>query len=305
MYAKIVYNADVAHTATLILEHITQLFTGETVVANLLGGDIEAADSTIDVSFEAVAYNLYHDISATRKVFEIPIHDDPTSYFYLELIVSGVDIDMKLWETWTIGTTSGSGGAYYTTTGFEIADVTGYTTTQKAITITATATHCIVKSADYFRGWMQYERGEAWDTIANSSKPVVLTYNDTLFIATAAQAYGLPHKRSDGLEYSGSGASLWPHIRAGNCQKDALFNLVGNSAATARTLDENEQSVHPMWEFGFSSLNTTNWFITGVVPNMYWTTYGHGIHGDTVMLDGNLYMIWQPNLNGRIAIRMG
>lgn len=311
MYAKIAYNADAANTPTQILAHIALLLTGTTTVGGLTGGSIDSGSSSIDVTYHTPAYVLHDDISATQKVFEIPVHDDGTSKFYLELLVSGNDIDMKLWEEWDEVTShTGTGGAYYTTTGFEFVSMLNYATAAFTLYFTITATHCLARSVYnsgtkiYCRGFMQYERRELWDTVANGSKPVVLTKGDVLFQQTVG-IYALPHVRSDGATYSLLSAALYAHTAYGGCQFDAFTSLLGSSSSAARGLDAAEVSIHNMYEFGFSYLSTGERFLTGKTFDMYVATYSNGAFGDTVSVNSNTHIIWEASLNYRMAIRKG
>lgn len=310
MYAKIAYNADAVNDPERVLVHIAELLTGTLTVGALTGGNIDAGASSIDTTFEVPSYVLFDDVSATQKVFKIPVHDDATSFFYFELLVSGTDIDMKLWEDWDNVTHVGSNGAYYTTTGFEFVSVLNYATAAFTLYFTVTATHCLARSlynsgtVKYCRGFMQYTRGELWDTIAAGSKPVVLLYNDDLF-QVALHAYALPHKRSDGAIYSGSTGPLYTHTSYGSSKYDAFTSLLGSNSSAARGLDENSISIHNMYEFGFSFLSTGERFLSGKVFNMYVATYQNGAFGDTVSIDGAIYIIWETDLNYRMAIRKG
>jgi hypothetical protein len=308
MYAKLVYNAVAGNDPEQVLADITLLLTGTTDIASL-GGDIDSGSSEIDVAYHTPAYVLHDDVSATQKVFKIPVHDDGTSFFYFELFSTGNDIDMKLWEDWTIGG-SGSGQAYYTSTGFEFVSMDSYSTYGMTFYFTITAKHCLARSehstsaVEYARGFIQYERRELWDTVANGSKPVVITYRDYWF-STTAGIYALPHKRSDGSTYSSSNAQLHPATAYGNSQYDNMYSLLGNSSGAARGLDASESSIHNMYEFGFSYLSTGERFLTGKVADMYYTTYGDGAFGDTVSVDSNPYIIWEASLDYRVAIRKG
>jgi len=311
MYAKIAYNADAVNDPEKILEHIKEILTGTTTIGGLTGGNIDAGSSSMDDTYYTPAYVLHDDISATQKVFKIPIHDDGADFIYFELLISGTDIDMKLWEEWDAVTThTGSGGAYYTTTGFEFVTVLNYATAAFTLYYTITATHCLARSVyssgtvKYCRGFMQYERREIWDTVANGHKPAVLTKADTMFTQTVG-IYALPHRRSDGSVYSLINAALYAATAYGNCQFDAFTSLLGNSSSAARGLDASNVSIHNMYEFGFSFLSIGERFLTGKVFDMYVATYSNGAFGDTVSIGGNAYIIWEASTVYRMAIRQG
>lgn len=310
MYAKISYNADEVNTPTKILEHITELLTGTITIGGLTGGNIDSGNSSIDVTYHTPAYVLHDDVSATQKIFKIPVHDDGASFIYFELFVSSNDIDMKLWEEWNATTHIGTGGVYYTTTGFEFVSLTSYATSAFTLYYTVTPTHCLARSVyasgtvKYCRGFMQYERRELWDTVANGHKPAVLTKGDTLFTITLG-IYALPHRRSDGSIYSLTTAQLYAATAYGSSQYDAFTSLLGNSSSNARGLDASNASIHNMYEFGFSYLSIGERFLTGKVFDMYVATYSNGAFGDTVSIDSNTYIIWEASTVYRMAIRKG
>ncbi len=310
MYAKIAYNAHVDNDAEQVLIHIVELLTGTTTIGALTGGNIDSGNSSIDVGYYTPAYTLYDDNGVANQVLEVDVHDDGTTKFYLELTATGTDIDMQIWESWDEPTHVGTNGSYYTTSGFEFVSVLGFASASFTLYFTVTATHCLARSVynsgtiKYCRGFMQYERREAWDTVANGYRPVVITYSDNLFLKTT-QAYALPHRRSDNAVYSGSAAMLYGHTAYGSCQLDATTLLIGDDASAARGLDANNVSIHQMHEFGFSYLSSGERFLTGKVFDMFLATYGNGAFGDTVSISSNIYIIWEVAINYRLAIRKG
>lgn len=312
MYAKIAYNADAVNDATKILEHIGELLTGTTTIGGLTGGNIDSGNSSIDVSYYTPAYVLHESISATNKVYKIAVHDDGATFIYLEFTVVGTDVDIQLWEGWDEVTThAGTGGStYYTSSGFEFVQVAGFATNAFTLYYTITATHCLARSEynsgtiEYCRGYMQYERFELWDTVANGHIPALVTYTD-LIGATSTQAYAMPHRRSDNIVYSNNLATLWLHTAYGNCQKDAMNLLLGNSASLARGLDASNANIHNMYEFGFSYLSSGERYLSGKVKDMFLATYSNGAHGDTVSVNSLTHVIWEVNINYRFAIRKG
>ena len=312
MYAKISYNADAANTPDLVLADIALLLTG-TIAVGSLTGNIDAGNSSIDVSYHTPAFTLHDDISATNKVFKIPVHDDAaTTFFYFELTVSGNDIEMQLWEDWDEVTThAGTGGnTYYTTTGFEFVTVTNYATQAFTLYFTITATHVLARSVysggstKYCRGFMQYERREFWDTVANGHIPAVITYADSL-CANTTQAYAMPHRRSDNSVYSSTSALLYLATAYGSCQLDAFTSTHGSNASNARGLDASNVSIHNMYELAFSYISSGERFLTGKLPDIYLATYSNGAFGDTVSVNSNAHIIWEVNTNYRFAIRQG
>jgi len=312
MYAKIAYNAHADNDAEQILIHIVELLTGTITIGGLTGGNIDAGSSSIDVSFWTPDWVLHDDVSASNKVLKIPVHDDGATFFYLELTATGTDIDMQLWEGWDeITTHAGTGGStYYTTSNFELVSVLGFASNAFTLYFTASDTHCLARSVynsgtvKYCRGFMQYERREHWDTVANGAIPAVITYGDSLFLK-ATQTYAMPHVRSDGSTYSSNSALLYAATSYGSCQLDALSLLLGNNSSNARGLDASEVSIHNMYEFGFSYLSSGERFLTGKIPNMFLTTYGNGAFGDTVSVNSTTHIIWEANASNRIAIRQG
>lgn len=313
MYAKLVYNADAANTTAQMLIHIGELLTGTTAIGSLTGGNIDSVNSEIDVSYYTPAFTLHDDISATNKVYRIPVHDDAaTTFFYLEFTVSGTDLDMQLWEEWDEVTThAGTNGTYYTSSGFEFISNLNFATVDFTLYFSITATHCIARSVynngtkKYLRGFMQYERKEAWDTVANGYIPAVVTYLDNMGL-TSSQLYALPHKRSDDSVYSGSGALMYLATAYGNCQKDSMSLLLGSNASSARGLDASYASVHNMYEMGFSFLSSGERFLTGKTPDMYYATYANGTFGDEISVNSNTYIIWEGTISTyRYAVRKG
>jgi hypothetical protein len=307
MYAKISYNADVGNDATLLLADITALLGGETVLANLTG-DIDDASSVIDETFEAVAYTLYDDVSATIKVFQIPFHDDAAQFFYMELFVSGTDIDHRYWTTWDDTGHSGTGPSYYPGNGSEFASVLNFATSPYIIYLTVTDRHCLCRTQynsgaiRYNRGYLQYDRGEAWDTPAAGKVPVVTTYNDTM---ASSILYAMPHKRSDGNVYTGNQSTMYMAMRYGTNKLDPFTSIIGNNSSSARGLNSSGDPVHNMYEFGFGYTSTGERFLSGKIHYMYLATYQNGGFGDIVSIGGNDYLIWEADTNYRLAIRKG
>jgi hypothetical protein len=308
MYAKLNYNASAGNNNEQVLEDIKDLLLGETVVGNIVG-DIDTGTSLIDTSYTTVAWTLYDTVGTNAFIFQIPYHDDAGQFMYLELFAFATDeIHMKLWESWDTGSNTGSNGAYYTSNGFELMFNTSFTTTPFNIFVSATDRHLVVRSEyasgqrKYFRGFMQYDRGEAWDTPAAGKAPGFLTFNDTF---TSSQVYPLPHKRSDGSVYTLSPAGLYMAVRYGNSQLDDLNLLIGGNSSAARGLNATGDPVHNMYEFGFSYLSSGERFLTGKIPDMYLATYQNGGFGDVVSIGGNDYIIWEADLNYRIAVRKG
>ena len=310
MYCKIVYEADAGNDATQVLSDIVLLLGGETVVANITanGAVIDEGSSAIDVAVEAVAVTLYDDVSATIKVFQIPYHDDAAQFFYMELFVSGTDIDHRYWTSWNQVGNSGSGACYYPGNGSEFVSWINFATAANTLYMTVTARHCIARSVynsgsiRYFRGYVQYDRGEAWDTPAAGYAPMVSTYNDTF---AQGNMYTLPHKRSDGAVYSTTLASLYMATRYANSQLDDFNVTIGGNSSSARGLNATSDPVHNMYEFGFSYLSSGERFLTGKVADMYLATYQNGGFGDVVSILANNYIIWETDLNYRLAIRKG
>lgn len=307
MYSKLNYNANASNGAQTVLADITALLTGETVVGNLTG---DISTGTILTTYTTVAYTLFDDISADQKVFRVPIHDDPTNQFmYMELFTySGNEVHIRLWSTWEVVGHTGTGASYYTTTTSKLCDLLNYTTAAFSIELTATNRHLVVRTlynggtVMYTRGYMQWDRGEAWDTYQNGKLPVLLLSTDT---AATFQNYTLPHIRSDGAEYSLINTGLYMHTRYGNSQKDDLNLLIGGTSSAARGLNDLLESVHNMYEFGFSFLSDGERFLTGKIADMYLATYQNGAQGDIISISGNDYIIWEFDTNYRVAIRKG
>lgn len=308
MYAKLNYNADASNTAEVVLADIGALLEGETVVANL-SGNIDTGTSTISTTWTTVAYTQFDSVGTDQLIYEIPVHDDAAQKMYWELdAISLSEIDQHLYTTWETVGNVGSDGAYFTANGFEVMTNTNYTSAPFNVYISASARHCIIRteynsgSVRYFRGYMQYDRGEAWDTSAAGKLPGILTFNDTL---ASSACYPLPHKRSDGSTYTLAPAGLYMAVRYGNSQLDDFNLTIGGSSSAARGLNASGDPVHNMYEFGFSFLSSGERFMTGRVPDMYLATYQNGGFGDIVSIGGQNYRIWEADLNYRIAIRDG
>ena len=309
MFAKISYNAAPGNDASGVLADLTALLTGETLVANLTGvgstGSVDAATSQIDTTYTTVAYTLFDDVSTTQKVFQIPVHDDATKFFYLELFVyNSNEIHFKMWETWeTVGHT-GTGQGYYHYQSNQIVSVNGYATTPHIMYITATPRHLIINRGYYFRGFIQYNRAEAWDTVTAGFIPVLFTNGD--YFATST-VYTLSQKRSDNVVYNGTNAVLYLATRYGNNQNtyDDFNQTLGGNSSAARGLDANGNSVHNMYELGASYISSGPRFMTGKFLDMYLATYQNGASGDTILIGGNTYRIWEIDANYRMAIRQG
>ena len=310
MYCKIAYDADAGNNATQVLSDITLLLTGTTDVADITanGAEIDEGSSDIDVAVETVNYTLYDDVSATIKVFQIPYHDDAAQFFYMELFVASTDIDHRYWTSWDTGSNTGSGAGYYPGNGAEFVSWLNFTTSANTLYMTVTDRHCIARSVynsgsvRYFRGYVQYDRGEAWDTPAAGFAPHVATYNDTF---ASSQMYTLPHKRSDGAVYSTTLAVLYMAVRYGNSQLDDFNVTIGGNSSAARGLNATADPVHNMYEFGFSYLSSGERFMSGKVNGMYLATYQNGGFGDIVSIAAADYIIWELDLNYRLAIRKG
>lgn len=308
MYAKLNYNPSVNNSGANVLGNIVALMTGAaTTVGALTGTDIDTASSEIDTSYAVPAYVLYDDISATNKVLEGTVHDDPSSKFYIEFTVSGADIDIELWEGWDAVTTHAGTGekTYFTTTGFEFASTT--TAASFTLYLSITARHCVCSTVgagnDTFRGFVQYDRLEGWDTVAAGSKPVALRFNNT-FATTSQHFYALPFKTSAGNLLTQTLAYLYVCTRIDSSQNDILSTTHGNTAGTSRTINEAGDSIHPMYEMGLSRADASERFQGGKIHDMYLTTYQHGAQGDLVSVGGNTYVIWDAT-NYRVAIRRG
>ena len=307
MYAKISYSANATNDAQQVLADITALLTGETVVGNL-GGVISSG--VIDTTYTTVAYTLFDNVSTDIKVFRIPIHDDPTNQFvYMELFTyAGDEVHMRFWTTWEVVGHTGTGGAYYTNTLNRLCDVLNYTTAAFSIEMSVTNRHLMVRTVFnsgtilYTRGFIQWDRGEAWDTYQNGKLPVLQMLTNTL--ATAPNTT-LTHTRSDGAEYSGGTNGLYLACRYGNGQKDQLYLLIGGSSSAARGLNDSLENVHNMYEFGFSYLSSGERFLTGKIADMYLATYQNGAQGDIIVISANDYIIWEIDTNYRLAIRKG
>ena len=309
MYAKIVYNADAGNDNDQVLLDIKDLLTGETVLANLTG-NIDTGSSVIDTSFTTVNYTLFDTVGTGQYIFQIPYHDDVAQFFYVELLSFQTDeIHLKLWELWDAPSNTGTNGANYSSTGNStLVEMFNFTLAPFTVYITATARHLIIRTVfnsgtvKFFRGFIQYDRGEAWDTTAAGFAPVLHTFSD-LFAQSAV--YTLPHKRSDGAVYTGAANGLYLATRYANSQQDDLNLLIGGSSSAARGLNSSSDPVHNMYEFGFSFLSTGERFLTGKVSDMFLATYQNGGFGDIVSIGGSDYFIWETDLNYRIAIRKG
>jgi hypothetical protein len=309
MYAKLVYKADAANTTTKIMDDVIAVLTGETVIGNL-GGVLDTGASSIDTSWEAVAYTLYDTVSSTNKVLQIPMYDNALEYFYWELTVSGSELDSQLWKSWNAATNVGTDGSYYTSSSLEVFSTSnGSTSYQTVIEITASSRHCLFKcnynasSEMDLRGWMMPDRLEPWDTVANDQKTVIHSYGSNIL---AGVNYGLPCRRSNNNVYSGTSAAFYACTRYGSNQLDALTSTLGSNSSAARALDSSLSLVHNMYEFGFQYASTTEGrFKTGNMPNMYIATYQNGALGDTVTINFNTYRIWPTDANYRLAIRHG
>ena len=307
MYAKINYSADASNGAQQVLADITALLTGEVLVANL-GGVISSG--VIDTTYTTVAYTLFDNVSADIKVFRIPIHDDPlVQFMYLELFTYSTDeIHMRLWTTWEVVGHTGTGGAYYSTTINKLCDLLSYTSSAFSIEMSVTNRHLMVRTVYnsgtilYTRGFVQWDRGEAWDTYQNGKLPVLQMVNNTL--ATEANTT-MAHTRSDGAEYSGILNGLYLACRYGNSQLDDLRLTIGGSSSAARGLNDSLDNVHNMYEFGFSYLSSGERFLTGKIADMYLATYQNGAQGDIIVISANDYIIWEADDNYRLAIRKG
>lgn len=310
MYAKISYNADAGNDATQVLSDVVLLLTGTTDVADITsnGADIDEGSSSINVSVQAVNYTLFDDVSATTKVFQIPYHDDGAQFYYMELFVASTDIDHRYWNDWDEIGHNGSGAGYYAGSGAEFISVLNFATAAFIIYMTATPRHVIVRSVynsgtvKYFRGHCQYDRGEAWDTTAAGFAPHVHTNNDQF---ATSQVYTLPHKRSDGATYTSTAGALYMAVRYGNSQLDDLHLQTGGTSSAARGLNSTGDPVHNMYEFGFSFTSSGERFMTGRIQNMYLATYQNGGFGDIVSIGGDDHIIWELDLNYRLAIRLG
>lgn len=309
MYAKIAYNADAGNDNDQVLLDIKDLLTGETVLANLTG-NIDTGSSVIDTSFTTVNYTLFDTVGTGQYIFQIPYHDDGAQFFYAELLSFSTDeIHLRLWEEWDTGSNTGTDGTQYATTGAStLVDMIDFTNSPFTVFITATARHLIIRTVfnsgqvKFFRGFMQYDRGEAWDTTAAGFAPALVTVNDT--IATSL-VYALPHRRSNGAIHTLANTDLYLAVRYGNSQQDDLNVQIGNSSSAARGLNSSADPVHNMYEFGFSHTSSVERFLTGKISDMFLATYQNGGFGDIVSISGNDYFIWETDLNYRIAIRKG
>lgn len=308
MYAKITYNADAGNDNDQVLLDIKDLLTGETVLTNLTG-NINIGSSVIDTSFTTVNYTLYDTVGTGQYIFEIPYHDDGAQFFYVDLLSFSTDeIHIKLWEEWDQGSNTGTNGAYYTSAQSVLVDMSSFVSAPFTVYITATARHLIIRTVynsglvRFFRGFVQYDRGEAWDTTAAGFAPALVTANDTF---TQNNVYALPHRRSDGAVYTLQNAGLFMAVRYGNSQLDDLNLQIGTSSSAARGLNSTGDPVHNMYEFGFSYTSGGERFLTGKISDMYLATYQNGGFGDIVSIGGNDYFIWETDLNYRVAIRKG
>lgn len=310
MYAKLEYNADAGNNNEQVMEDLKDLLLGETNLNNL-NGNIDVGSSTFDNTYQAVAYTLYDSVGTNQYIFELDVHDGGTGLqkFYWEMLDwQTYEIQQKLWTFWDAGLNIGSEGAYYTDPAANIAINLNFATQPFTIYISATDRHCIIRSVYsgglvmYFRGFMQYDRGEAWDTPAAGKIPAIVTYNDTFASSTV---YAMPHKRSDGSVYTLVSAPLYMAVRYANSQLDDLNLTIGATSSAARGLNAAGDPVHNMYEFGFSFLSSGERFMTGKVADMYLATYQNGGFGDIVDIGGNNYRIWELDLNYRVAIRDG
>lgn len=310
MYAKLNYLADAGNDAEQVLQDLKLLLTGTTNLATL-GGNINLGTSTQSQTWEAVAWTVYDTIALNTVVFEAPVHDDAGTKIYIEMFTYQTDeIHIRLWESWDIGSNTGTNGTYYVASNspMKIMENLSFTTTPFNVYITASARHMLIRSEFasgsklYFRGYIQYDRGEAWDTVAAGYRPAIITNADTFATSTV---YALPHKRSDNAVYTQSLAVLYLATRYGNSQLDDFNLTLGNSSSNARGLDANSDSVHNMYEIGFSYLSSGERFLTGKLPNMYLATYQNGAFGDIISIAAVNYRIWETDLNYRLAIRDG
>jgi hypothetical protein len=311
MYCKLEYNADAGNNNEQVLEDIKDLLLGENNLNNL-NGNIDVASSTFDESYEAVAWTLYDSIATNQHIFEMDVHDGGdtgTQKFYYELLTWGsYEIQQKMWTFWDAGLNIGSEGVYYSDPSSNVVNNLTFATKPFTIFISATARHLIIRSVynggtiQYFRGFMQYDRGEAWDTPAAGKIPALVTFNDTF---TTGTLYAMPHKRSDAAIYTLTSAGLNMAVRYANSQLDNFNLTIGGSSSAARGLNASGDPVHNMYEFGFSFVSSGERFMTGKVSDMYLATYQNGGFGDIVDIGGNNYRIWETDLNYRIAIRDG
>jgi len=310
MYAKLEYNADSGNNNEQVLEDIKDILTGETVLANL-NGNIDTGSSIIDTTYSTVAYTLYDTVGTNQFIFELDVHDGGTGTqkFYWELLTFGSsEIQQKMWTTWETVSNTGSDGAFYQDPASTVVENLSFASAPFTVYISATNRHCIFRSVynsgtiRYFRGYMQYDRGEAWDTPAAGKIPAIVTNNDTIASSTV---YPMPHKRSDGAVYTLSPAALYMATRYTNSQLDDFNLTIGGTSSAARGLNASGDPVHNMYEFGFSFLSGGERFLTGKIADMYLATYQNGGFGDIVSIGGNDYRIWEADANYRIAVRDG
>lgn len=312
MYAKLSFNADAVNDSQLVIDVINALLLGETVVANLVtnqGANLDTASCAIDTTYTTVAYTLYDDLVSGGKVYEIPVHDDGTQFFYWEIFpYNASEVHQRLWETWDKVSHTGTNQTYYQSSSSQLTNNSFNSTAPFNLYLSATVRHFFARTEYnggqkyYFRGIFQWDRGEAWDTIAAGKKPAAITYGNSF---ATSPVYTLPHKRSDGAIYTLNSANLYLHTRYGNSQQDQLSVLIGGSSADARGLNAIGDSVHNMYEVGFSFLSSGERFLTGKLADVYLATYQNGGFGDIVSIGGNDYIIWELDTNYRMAVRKG
>lgn len=310
MYAKLSFNADAGNDNEQVLADLGALLEGEVTLGNLTG-NIDVGNSSFDNAWFPVTWTLYDSIALNTKIYEIDVHDDAAQKFYVEIFTYQADeLHMRIWESWDIGSNTGTNGTYYSVSNSpqKIMDCNAFATTPFTIYITATDRHMMIRSEFgaglrlYFRGFVQYDRGEAWDTPAAGYRPVIMSNSD---IMCSGISYAMPHKRSDNTVYTLGTSQLYMHTRYGNSQFDDLHLLLGSSSSNARGLNAAGDSVHNMYEIGFSYLSSGERFLTGKVDSWYLATYQNGAFGDIITISAVDYMIWEADLNYRIAIRKG
>lgn len=300
MYTTYTYIAGA--TAANILADVSALLTGETNKANL-SASCDQTNTAIDVSSCVAGWTSYDASAGTNaRCFRAAVADSASQYKYLVIDTNSAGyILQKCYESWNSGTHAGTNITYN-------SDVVGnnqrlLVASGGSLRISASERHCFIYSLQGGAygtanslgpsGILERSRLSPWDTVANGYPPFVYLGNINNVIAEPRSL------NAAGADVTGSSAVVTPiHSFGGSNITLPTTSVISNAG----------KSVFGHVFVPFGVCQATNGHLGGDITSfadIWLTTYAAGSPFDTVVYNGNTYIIWTASTTWRYAVRLG
>lgn len=296
MYASYYYSA--GSTAANILADVVAILTGETNKANL-SASCNQTNTNIDASANVAGWSVYDASAGTNaQCLRAAVADNSSQYKHLVLDFSSAGyMKMKVYDTWNNSAHTGTSMASYSDNNNYVPRIN--LSAGGVLYITASVRHCLVFSYQNsawgsttganWAGILERTRRSPWDTVSNALPP---------FIFACGLTYMYEPRRLNnlGAEVSTTGAPV------------TYQHPLGTTAPPTTTvpIDSNVNLGHAMLPFGVINIGDGHFGgdITSLT-DIWLTTHNYGSTGDTIVYNGNEYIIWAIAATFRIAIRKG